>query len=190
MSGIRLKNQLLSLFYEGNQVFLERDLDNILSDVSERNLCHLLANHIDNLLNSYELGEYFVDTEYNRNGGFIKTIINRQMKVVPVTCDLIIHSRGHMQKDNLLALEMKKLPCSNEELDKDRDRLLALTKHDFGETFSLNNNTFPKNVCDYEVGIYYLIDIERRMITLEIYNDGQKVNSETQSFDYYKEFKK
>ena len=47
---------------------------------------------------------------------------------------------------------------------------------------------FPENVCDYEVGIYYLIDIKNRMITLEIYNDGKIVNTETKSFVYYQNY--
>ena len=181
----KFRKVLLTLFYESNKQFLEEDMDNIESGVSERNLCALLACKINSFLSKYELTEYHADIEYNRNGGKIKTIIDDELKVIPITCDLILHSRGHKQKDNLLALEMKKIPCEAEELNKDRDRLVALTKHEFGDTFSYDGNTFPENVCDYEVGIYYLLDIARKRITLEIYDNGKIVNKVTKSFSYY-----
>ena len=184
-SNIELKNTLLSLFYESNKLFLEEDIDNIKSGVSERNLCALLACKINGFLSQYGLTEYHADVEYNRNGGKIKTIINDELKVIPITCDLILHSRGHKQKDNLLAIEMKKIPCEVEELNKDRNRLIALTKHEFGDMFSYDGNTFPKNVCDYEIGIFYLLDVPHRRITLEIYDNGKIINKETKSFLYY-----
>lgn len=41
---------------------------------------------------------------------FVKTIYNDDLKVVSIVCDLIVHSRGEiLEKDNLIALEMKKL---------------------------------------------------------------------------------
>lgn len=50
-----------------------------------------------------------MDVEYNRNAGHIKSIINEEIKVIHITCDLIIHSHGeNEQQDNLLVLEMKK----------------------------------------------------------------------------------
>lgn len=48
-----------------------------------------------------------MDVEYNRNAGHIKSIINEEIKVIHITCDLIIHSRGeNEQQDNLLALAL------------------------------------------------------------------------------------
>ena len=50
----------------------------------------------------------FVDG-IDRNNGRVKTIYNNDLKVVTIICDLIVHSRGEIvEKDNLIALEMKK----------------------------------------------------------------------------------
>ena len=52
-----------------------------------------------------------MDTEYNRNGGSLKTIFDneRDLKVIKVTCDIIVHSRGkNIKQDNLICIEMKK----------------------------------------------------------------------------------
>jgi len=188
MSNVELKNKLLSLFYEGNSIFLKEDMDNIINGVSERSLCSSLAEKINRLIGDYGFGGYHADTEYNRNGGEIKTIIGGNARIISITCDLIVHSRGNKEKDNLIALEMKKLPCGDQELNSDRERLAALTKHRLGDTFSYNGFSFPKRVCDYEVGIFYMIDIHRETITLEIYDNGQLVNVEEESFDYFKGF--
>lgn len=53
---------------------------------------------------------YFADAEYNRKqNGQIKTIIDENMEEVKVQCDLILHSRGkNVERDNLIAIEMKK----------------------------------------------------------------------------------
>lgn len=67
---------------------------------------------------------YFVDVEYNRMAnGHPKMIANDQNKVV---CDLLIHSRGQLELDNLLAIEMKK---GNSKINsqKDKKRLKLLT---------------------------------------------------------------
>jgi hypothetical protein len=41
------------------------------------------------------LYDYFVDAEYNRKQeGQLKTILNNQQRVINITCDLILHSRG------------------------------------------------------------------------------------------------
>ena len=56
---------------------------------------------------------YYTDVEYNRNQGGIKTIrktIRGQTEeIIPINCDLILHSRGEdIGQDNLIAIEMKK----------------------------------------------------------------------------------
>ena len=38
--------------------------------------------------------DYYVDVEYNRNKGKIKTIIDDNENVININCYLIIHSRG------------------------------------------------------------------------------------------------
>lgn len=61
---------------------------------------------------------YFVDIEYNRNKGSIKTIKKTTLgpngQIIPINCDLILHSRGNrLEQDNLIALEMKNLLVQN-----------------------------------------------------------------------------
>ena len=56
---------------------------------------------------------YYTDVEYNRNAGGIKTIRKtirgQQEEIIPINCDLILHSRGeNVDQDNLIAIEMKK----------------------------------------------------------------------------------
>lgn len=75
---------------------------------------------------------YHVDVEYNRNkNGRIKTCcpLDDDRIPVPVTinCDLIVHSRGEIaRQDNLIAIEMKKSSRTKKEKDSDRRRLITL----------------------------------------------------------------
>ena len=121
---------LKDLFKIANRHFLFKDFDLIETDVKENSLCAALKSRLEYYLQAENINDYFVDVEYNRNeGGVIKTIIDDQLEVVKITCDLILHSRGHnIKQDNLLALEMKKSYRSQEEKDADRKRLIALTK--------------------------------------------------------------
>ena len=188
MKNVKLKNNLLKLFYEANQNFLINHMIIIERDLAERNLCQNLALEISFLKNQYQFSEYFADCEYDKNGLFRKQILDDTDSVHSIICDLIFHSRGRNQKDNLIALEMKKLPSTKELLEKDRMRLKALTKQEYEESFDFNGFRFPTYVCGYEIGIYYLIDIPRNEITLEIYEDGRLVNTEKHSFEYYMQY--
>lgn len=185
MKNIKLKNELLKLFYEANKNFLINHMSNILNDVSERNLCAQLSMEINLLLKKYDFQGYYSDPEYNRNGLDVKkTICAVGLEPQAIVCDLIVHSRGEKQKDNLLAIEMKKTNnCDENDINNDRARLKALTKQECDEYFELGENLFPKNVCLYELGIMYILDIRRKLITYEIYVDGEKVGDETDSFD-------
>ena len=179
------RKRLLDMFYQANVLFVKREMMNIENDTSERNLCSLLSRYIDDYMRDYGFNGYYVDVEYNRNGCEAKTIINGECKIIKIVCDLIVHSRGTKRKDNLIALEMKKLPCSQEDLESDRDRLMALTKHNMGEMFSWNGIELPRQVCDYEIGIYYIIDRTNRTITFEFYADGRLFKEEKYPFDYF-----
>lgn len=90
-----LQERLLAFFNEGKTTFFQRERENILSGVSERNLCGRLAIYLEALLQVYNLQDYFCDTEYNRKReGKIKTILDDNFQVVSINCDLIVHSRG------------------------------------------------------------------------------------------------
>src|SRR3546814_5091694 len=97
----------------------------VLFRSSERNLCARWAPLLE--MAAVEAGDdgYRADTEYNRKqGGQVKTILDETMHVVRITCDLILHSRGRVvERDNLIAIEMKRLSHPEREKQKDRVRL-------------------------------------------------------------------
>lgn len=165
--------KLITIFKNANCSFLERDIDLITNDVSERCLCGALMLFLHNEIENSSFKGYYTDIEYNRNSNRIKTIINNEFKVTSITCDLIVHSRGKQkQQDNLLAIEMKKSSAPESEKMKDRVRLIALTKDSFDEVWSFDGETLPEHVCRYLLGIYYEIDIVNRNIELEYYTKG------------------
>ena len=184
-----LKNKLLDIFYLANQRFLKRNMSNLANNISERSLCASLSCEINKILESSDLCEYFCDVEYNRNGHEVKAIIDDDCKIIKIQNDLIIHSRGTKMKDNLLALEMKKSTSSLVKMNEDRNRLKCLTKQECSDIFSYNGLSFPKNVCKYEIGIFYIIDVNAKIITIEIYSNSSLVNIETNTFDYFMNYK-
>lgn len=53
---------------------------------------------------------YYVDAEYNRSKGKLKTVFNdeRNVKIIKMCCDVIVYCRGkNMKQDNLICIEMK-----------------------------------------------------------------------------------
>ena len=123
-----IQNKLYAFFNEGKVKFFEREVDNILAGTSERNLCGRLSIYLERLLKKYGLTEYYSDPEYNRKqNGKVKTILDDDMEIVTINCDLIIHSRGkEMGNDNLLAIEMKKYTRPNNEKISDKNRLRTM----------------------------------------------------------------
>ena len=123
-------NEMVDLFEKSNARFLKRDRSLFINQVSERTLCGALMLHIDRILrDDQNHAGYYVDVEYNRNAGAIKTICKTikgpGMKVIRINCDLIVHSRGEITKqDNLIAIEMKKSTAPKMRKDKDRERYL------------------------------------------------------------------
>ena len=177
-------DQLKDLFDRSFDMFIDSDLESILANVNERNLCGRLAIHLSGLLNEYGLGNYFVDPEYNRKqDGRIKTILDEDFEVVSINCDLILHSRGNtVENDNLIAIEMKKSNRPLEEKDSDRKRLRALTKSSFDDVWSADGQVHPEHVCNYKLGIYLELDILTRTFILEQYERGNMQNEKVLQF--------
>jgi hypothetical protein len=172
------QTRLVKLFKESLSSFFPKEIDNILSGVSERNLCGRLGIYVDRLLPQYLLKDYIADPEYNRmQDGKIKMIVNEQMEEIVINCDLIVHSRGeNIQHDNLIAVEMKKSTRTEAEKNKDRMRLRALTRKSFDGMWSYDGKVHPEYVCGYQIGFYMELDIENRTCSFEDYIDGNIVN--------------
>ena len=81
-----------------------------------------------------------------------------------------------MKQDNLIAIEMKKSNALAREKQKDRERLIALTKDSFNDVWAWDNN-FPEHVCRYVLGVYYEINYRRNLISIEYYRNGQLAHS-------------
>ena len=172
--------ELINIFEQANKNFLIKDRSLLYTQVSERTLCGALMLHINDIIkkdNSFN--GYYVDVEYNRNKGAIKTIQKTirdiQEKILRVTCDLILHSRGeNLEQDNLIAVEMKKSTQAKAHKQQDRERLMAMTKDTFDDVWSYDGKTLPEHVCRYVLGVYYEINYNRRQILLEYYRKGKK----------------
>ncbi len=183
------KNKLLDIFYRANEEFLKRDVKNILLDVSERNLCALLSEKIAYILSNSKFKQYYSDPEYNRDGEEVKAIIiPGEETIVTVTCDLIIHSRGELDKDNLIAIEMKKSNANMRSKNKDRIRLKALTM-ELDSVYHWKGKLDKKVVAGYELGIFYELNRFTKTIIIEIYSNGRLENVETNTFEYFQNYK-
>jgi hypothetical protein len=179
-----MENTLYKITNESTDIFFEEEVENILNDVAERNLCGRLAIYVTNKLKEYKISGYYADPEYNRKqGGQVKTIMDGDSKVIPIQCDLIIHSRGNnISHDNLVAIEMKKSTRPEEEKVADRNRLRAMTKRTFNDTWSADGITHPEHVCGYILGVYMILNISRRTCVFEYYRAGNKFKEETKEF--------
>lgn len=169
-----MNKELVKIFENANKKFLSENKNFILSDVSERSLCGTLSQYICSEIKKSKYSEYYVDVEYNRNNGHVKTIYDDDLKVVNIVCDLIVHSRGEIvEKDNLIALEMKKSYRLKKEKEDDRARLIALTRDSYDGVWSFDGKTLPEHVCGYDLGIYYEINLKTRLIYIEYYVKGE-----------------
>lgn len=159
--------------------FLSEERENIQADVSERNLCAHLARQLMLELNLPAWQGYYADTEYNRKqGGQVKTLMNEQLQIVNITCDLIIHSRGKIpEKDNLIAIEMKKATHAAADKDADRQRLIALTRTSYDGVWTADGKTLPEHVCGYELGLLVEIDTRTAAARIEEYRRGKHVGT-------------
>jgi hypothetical protein len=130
--------------------------------------------YLDHARARYGLADYFTDTEYNRNLGDLKRI--RHNPIDPpdiITCDLILHSRGRLHPDNLIAIEMKKKKHGAASKDADRRRLKALTRTRL-QARRLSRRS--DHVYDYQLGLFIELDTDRPVYLLETYRQGEKVD--------------
>ena len=172
------------LFERAFQLFLPNERNNITNQVHERNLCGRLAIRLEAVAFEFELKGYYADTEYNRNlNGKVKTILDGEMEVVAITCDLILHSRGEcIPRDNLIAVEMKKNSRPPATKDADRKRLRALTKSSYDDVWSNDGIALPEHVCGYDIGIYAELDVRNQRFMVEEYREGNLFESRYFSF--------
>ena len=171
------QSSLLEFFNEGKTKFFQKEKRNIISGISERNLCGRLSIYLESLLEKYGLKGYYADTEYNRkqNETAVKSKLDENMEVVTINCDLILHSRGEkMGNDNLIAIEMKKSTRPEEEKLSDKLRLRALTKSSYDGVWSYDGKAHPEHVCGYQLGIFIEIDIDKRNYLVEGYIGEEK----------------
>ena len=157
-------SNLKNIFERASKLFLKEQYLLILSGVSER--CWYT-----------QLAMYFVASEYKRNDKKIKTICysEEELKVIKVTCDIIVHSRGdNIEQDNLICIEMKKSTAKKASKIADKTRLRTLTKDSFDDVWSYDGKTLPEHVCRYKLGVYYEINIKEQKVHIEYYQKGEK----------------
>lgn len=178
-----MRTQLDQMFARAFEQFLRTERDNILRGTSEPNLCGRLAMALEAERTKEGLDGYVVDTEYNRNGSKVKTIIDQNAQIVTIRCDVVVHSRGRiLAQDNLIAIEMKRVNHSEEEKEKDRVRLKAMTKSSFDDVWSADGKTLPEHVCGYLLGYYLELRAPDEYFLVEEYAGGELVRSTSLPF--------
>ncbi|OXT02747.1 hypothetical protein B7H23_07695 [Notoacmeibacter marinus] len=166
---------LAPLFKRALEKFVHGERDHILSGVSEQNLCFRLALALEHEREAAGLADYAVDTEHNRNGGQLKTILDDQMHPISIRVDIILHSRGNVRvQDNLIAVEMKRLEHPAEEKERDRMRLRAMTKASYDNLWSADGVTLPEHVCGYVLGYYLELDRSKPAFAVEVFEKGNQ----------------
>ena len=173
-----------NVFEKSIDLFFQHEVQEVLEGVNERNNCGRLSIYLQQVAHEHGLANYFADTEYNRKqNGAVKTILDGQTKVIPINCDLLLHSRGRIvAEDNLIAVEVKKRDAPKDEKEKDRERLRALTKASYDEIWSNDGVTLPEHVCGYALGVYVELDRGNRVCRFEYYRQGAKFEEATRSF--------
>jgi hypothetical protein len=177
-------DMLKHVFNEALAIFFARESANILNDVAERNLCGRLAMYLQSMVGKYGLTGYYADPDYNRQrDGQVKVMLDDQMQIVSITCDVILHSRGEIAaRDNLIAIEMKKADRPHSEKKSDRARLRALTKLPYQNIWSHENVPDLEYVCGYEIGFYLELDPNKKTFLIEEYRLGELVKNSSGSF--------
>lgn len=164
---------LMKVCDEAFAEFLQRERENIVNDISERNLCGRLMLYLDASKNRYGLYDYYTDAEYNRNKGDMKRIIHDRDNYKIITCDLILHSRGRLPDDNLIAIEMKKKHHKRSAKNADRERLMALTRTPAAVRQFAD---MPDHVYDYKLGLFVELNTDDARYVIEVYERGRKVS--------------
>lgn len=164
---------LKALFWAANSAFLENHVILLNRELSERCLCGALLCELNKQLERRNWKNYHADIEFNRDEDNIKCInyiTDDGVSLKRIFTDIIVHSRGKESLDNLIVLEMKKSNASKAEIDEDKARLRQLTKQ--------NSNTSLYSYA-YLLGIYYEINLDKKEIKIEFFNNG---NREEQTF--------
>jgi hypothetical protein len=172
------------VFEQSIDLFFEHEVQEVLEGVNERNNCGRMSVYLQQVAHQQGLVKYFADTEYNRQQeGAVKTILDGQMKIVPINCDLLLHSRGQIvAEDNLIAVEVKKRDAPRGEKEKDRERLRALTKASYDSIWSNDGVTLPEHVCGYVLGVFVELDRVKRVCRFEYYRQGALFEECTRTF--------
>lgn len=167
-------DELIEIFEKSNLCFLKNDKSLLINNVSERSWYSRFAIYMTDLIKKYGIKNYYVDTEYNRNGNKLKTVFDTNLEIINITCDVILHSRGTIfENDNLICIEMKKSNASFNDKEEDKKRLKLLTKKSYDDIWSIDGNILPEHVCGYKLGIYYEVNIESKSIYIEYYENGE-----------------
>lgn len=169
---INLEN-LKAMFLAANRSFIENHVSLLKRELSERCLCGALMCELNKQLEKNACNNYYADIEFNR--AFENTINN--VKHLPdeegtpkrVFPDIIVHSRGKVTPDNLLAIEMKKSTARREAKERDKNRLSLLT------------SSYPYK---YKLGVYYEINHKKRQILVEFYKKGRKTSTDSRVIEY------
>lgn len=128
------------------------------------------------------LKEYFTDAEYNRQqDGQIKVILDQTTpnseRKINICCDVILHGRGKCGPiENILSVEFKKESNTQDEKDKDKIRLRALTATPYDNVFPADGTVFPETVCGYFLGCYVEINCQNLDVIVEYYINGKLQN--------------
>jgi hypothetical protein len=164
------------IFREALDDFLAREFALVRKDAHEQSLCGRLAIYLDHAKDRHGLKAYFVDVEYNRRGEGRKQILHPITgQHIDVVCDILLHSRGELQDDNLIAVEMKKDYATDERKQSDRERLQALT-------LPMPEGGNPDYVCGYQLGYYLEVHIGNRTLLIEEYRQGKLTQRGTLPF--------
>lgn len=165
------------IFADAFASFVVEEGSSLLTDVSERNTCGRLAIYLERQLQLDGVRGYYADIEYNRKqGGQIKTILGNDYEIIPITSDLIVHTRGEkaFPDDNFIAVEIKKSARPVRGKNDDRKRLMAMTSIPFRNVWGWEG-THPEHVCGYKLGVFVEVDISNREIRQEFFEDGRLV---------------
>ncbi|EKO3804719.1 hypothetical protein NTE05_001918 [Vibrio harveyi] len=174
---------LRRIFQESLTEFFDTEVNNIQNDVAERNLCGRFAMILEPKAKAAGFLNYFADTEYNRNRGKVKTILDDNSVEISITCDLILHSRGKLEEqDNLIALEMKKSSRPDSEEVSDCNRLRIMTKPNYDSIYVTSGNFDSRHVCGYKLGYFLWLDSKNRQFRVREFSGGQEVNEFSGSF--------
>jgi hypothetical protein len=167
---------LEDVFHEALAEFLANEIALVHKDAHEQSLCGRLAIYMDRAKDRHGYESYYVDVEYNRRGEGRKQILHPLTgQHIDVTCDLLLHSRGNLDEDNLIAVEMKKDYASDARKQSDRERLQALT-------LPMPEHGNPDYVCGYQLGYYLDVDIGNDTLLIEEYRRGQMTPLGTAKF--------